>query len=71
MLNLSGPNIWLLLQHAVLPELPAPNQEEGAQESAWKWRGRMEPNLFPVVLLSVTREQKGFVLAVEKDVEPR
>lgn len=51
--------------------MPAPNQEEGAQESAWKWRGRMEPNLFPVVLLSVTREQKGFVLAVERDGEPR
>lgn len=30
----------------------------------------MGPNLFPMVLLSVTRGQKGFVPAVERDVEP-
>lgn len=30
----------------------------------------MEPYLFPVVLLSVTRRQKRFVPAVEGDVEP-
>lgn len=30
----------------------------------------MEADLCPVVLLSVTRGQKGFVPAVERDVEP-
>lgn len=46
-----------------------PARGKGLRRSAGKWRCGMEPNLFPMLLLSVTRGQKGFVPAVERDVE--